>query len=72
MQVVVAFAADDPVEFRRQSLAFAAGLNEMHAGSCDVMDIQGHDHFDTVERLADPTFPLTQRVLAMCARGLRE
>ncbi len=31
-----------------------------------VVDVAGHDHFDVVERLADPGYDLTKQLIALC------
>lgn len=58
--VVLAFGADEPTEFRLQSERLAQAW---HVRSPQLVSLQGRNHFSALEALAEPSHDLCRRVL---------
>eukprot|EP00051_Salpingoeca_urceolata_P016871 m.226766 g.226766 ORF g.226766 m.226766 type:complete len:307 (+) comp18805_c0_seq3:1165-2085(+) len=67
--VIVAFAQHDPEAFRQHSIDFHAALAALAAPSRlhvePLLDVTEADHFEVIERMADPAFAVTKAALAL-------
>jgi arylformamidase len=60
--VIIAYAENDTDEFRRQSREFAAALEK--AGKLQkAMHMPGVNHFELMERMREPDYPLVRAIL---------
>lgn len=65
LNIYVVVAERDSPTFQRQSREYADLMSEQSwTGSVKFEIISDCDHFDIVERLVDPDFPLTQYIVA--------
>ena len=61
--LIVAYGAEEPSEWHRQSREFA-GLCRGQGIACELLELAGEHHFSIMDRLADPASPLSRAMIA--------
>ncbi len=60
--LIVAYGAEEPSEWHRQSREFA-DLCRGQGTACELREIEGTHHFSIMDQLADPTTPLSRAMI---------